>query len=133
MTATSASDVHTPEFKRLSVPTDLFVFLPDDLRSTAGSYGNLSLKVVRLSVDSNDVLIPDLSLMQLVYGLRHQNATTNSSSYCIFVTYLHFFIPPSDRVFSPRKAFRQSMFHTPNPCGSSAFEDKSHLSLQCCS
>lgn len=42
----------------------------------------------------------------------------------VFVTYLHFLIPTSDRVFSPRKKFRQIMFHIPNPCGSSAFEDE---------
>lgn len=96
---------------------------PTDLHSAADSYGNLPLKVVRLSVDSNDVFIPDPSRMSFLYGLCHQNAKTNSS-YSVFVTYLHFLIPTSGKVFSPRKTFRQIMFHTPNPCGSSAFEDE---------
>ena len=74
-------------------------------------------------MDSNDVLIPDPSLMPFLYGLCHQHAKMNSS-YCVFVTYLQFLIPISDRVFSPRETFRQITFHIRNPCGSSAFEDE---------
>lgn len=72
---TAVASVHKPRFKALLNTIVLLTFLCScftDLRSAAGAYGNLPLKAVRLSVDINDVLIPDPSLMPFLSGLCHQ-------------------------------------------------------------
>lgn len=81
----------------------------------------LLLKVVRFFVDSNDVLITDACLMPILYGLCHQNT---NSSYIVFVTHLNSLIPTMTG-FSPlRRRSGRSRLISPNPCGSSAFQDE---------
>lgn len=91
-----------------------------DLHSSAGSYGNLLLKAIRLSVDINDVLIPDPSLMPFLSGLCHQYK--DEFFLVCFVTYLNFPITTSNRIFSPRKTF--SLCFISQILVESGFEDK---------
>lgn len=72
---TSVASVHKPRFKTSLNTIVLLTFLCScftDLRGVSGSYGNLPLKAIRLSVDINDVLLPDPSLMPFLSGLCHQ-------------------------------------------------------------
>jgi len=111
---------------RLSLLTFLYS-CPTDLQSVAGSYGNPPVKLVRLSVDSNVIFIPDPSHVIFVWHMPSKRK--DELFFLLHLCHLPACpYPCCDTttpvtVFSQRKAFRQT-FHTPNPCGSSAFEDE---------
>lgn len=71
-------------------------------------------------MDINVVLIPDPFLMPFLSGLCHQYK--DEFFLVCFVTYLHFRITTSNRVFSPRKTF--GLYFISQILVESGFEDK---------
>lgn len=122
---TAVASVHKPRFKTLLNTIVLLTFLCScftDLRSAAGSYGNLPLKAVRLSVDINDVLIPDPSLMPFLSGLCHQCKDE------LFLLHLcnlpAFFVSQPATGFSPRGRHSDRLCFTSQILVELGFEDK---------